>query len=228
MRRFPDDRAPGWDEKTPPSRGRRRHRSHRGMVILLVLVILAGLAAAGYFWMDSNRVISSRTVEFGLRNIGELATQAGYFTNVQTISDSRELFGITMPFTEKRYVYSYDGVVKAGINFEQVRLTLDGSTRTVTVTLPHARILSITVDENSFQVYDESKNIFNTLKIDDHNQAMIAMKQEITEKATTNGILTNAEANAELLITGFLRGTYPEDQYTIVYNWVDEEGSEQR
>ena len=223
MRRFPDEDVTARDRDRPR---RRRGGGRAAFRWAIILLVLAGLAAAGYFWADSNRVISSRTVEFGLRNIGELATQAGYFTNVQTISDSRELFGITMPFTQKRYVYSYDGVVKAGINFEQVNLSLDAQTRTVTVTLPHARILSITVDENSFQVYDETKNIFNTLKIGDHNQAMIAMKQEITEKATANGILTNAEANAELLITGFLRGTYPEDQYTIVYNWVDEEGSE--
>ena len=214
--------------------GQRRHRrlrakEHRfGFFRYAVLfLLLAALLVTGFYLIKNNRTITSRTVEFGLRNIGELATQAGYFTNVQTISDSRELFGIIIPFTQKRYVYSYDGVVKAGVNFEQVGVTSDPESKTVTVTIPHAKILSIEVDENSLQVYDESKNIFNTLKIQDHNQAMQAMKAEITEKATTNGILKNAEANAEVLITGFLSGSFPADEYRIEFNWVEEIPSEE-
>lgn len=200
-------------------------RFHWRLTLLIVLLI-AALLAVGYFLSMRNQSYTSRTVEFGLKNIGELATQAGYFTNVQTISDSREIFGITIPFTQKRYVYSYDGVVKAGVNFEQTSVTLDEASKVITVTLPRAEILSITVDEESFQVYDESKNIFNTLKIGDHNQAMLAMKQEITGKATANGILTNAESNAELLITGFLRGTFPEDTYTIEFHWIEKEAAQ--
>ncbi len=220
----------GEDGEYPrkPRRQRRETRSRgiRWRLIFLIVLLIAALLAVGYFLSRRNQVYTSRTVAFGLKNIGELATQAGYFTNVQTISDSREIFGITVPFTQKRYVYSYDGVVKAGVDFEQTGITLDEEKKTITVTIPRAKILSIEVDEGSFRVYDESKNIFNTLKIGDHNQAMIAMKQEITEKATGNGILTNAESNAEMLITGFLRGTFPQDAYTIEFNWVDEKAGE--
>ena len=219
----PSEKEPGFAGRRSSRRRKREERAprFRWSAAMMIILLIAALLAVGYFLTDRNRSYSSRTVEFGLKNIGELATQAGYFTNVQSISDSREIFGITIPFTQKRYVYSYDGVVKAGVNFEQTSISLDERTKTLTVTIPHAEILSITVDEESFRVYDEAKNIFNTLKIGDHNQAMIAMKKEITEKATDNGILTNAESNAEMLITGFLRGTFPEESYSIEFQWIE-------
>ncbi len=211
------DRQSGG-ERRPDSARRRRFFSKRPLVIA-VLALLLLCVLIGVFTAKSGKKITSRTVEFGLRNIGELATQAGYFTNVQTISGSRDIFGVTVPFTQSKYVYSYDGVVKAGVDFREITVSLDEPAKTLTVSLPAARILDVNVDEDSLVVYDESKNIFSPLKMNDIKDSITALKEEVRQKAVDNGILRNAESNAETLIKGFLQGAFSQDAYAIRFEW---------
>ena len=119
----------------------RRHAFRPGRVLILLLVLLLLLGAL--LWLGGSRLaVSSRITEMGLRNIGEMATQAGYFTSVQTIEKSRDVFGIEVPGTRSNYVYSYDGDIKAGLDFQEVRVDVNELTRVITVHLPEIRILS--------------------------------------------------------------------------------------
>ena len=196
-----------------------KHSFNKHIIIVLVIALVLLIAVLGFLTSKSNNKISSRTVEFGLKSIGELATQAGYFTSVQTINGSRDVFGVTVPFTQSKYIYSYDGVVKAGINFNEVQVSLNDINNIMTVTIPAPYIIDVTVDEDSLVVYDESKNIFSPLKLNEVRESISIMKQEVTEKAISNGILINAKNNAELLITGFLQGSFPQETYTINFIW---------
>ena len=197
-----------------------KHAFNRAAVLLTLILILALILTLGGISLMSRHVsVSSRTVEFGLRNIGELATQAGYYTSVQTINGSRELFGVTIPFTQSKYIYSYDGIVKAGVDFESVSVTLNDEEKKIVVSMPKAKILDVTIDEKSLVVYDETRNIYSPLKLNDFNDSLSSMKEEVTEKALHNGMLTAAEKNAETLITGFLMGMLQDDQYVFEFKW---------
>lgn len=202
--------------KTTRSRRRRKNPFLKNALIVLILMLMSAIGtfvALSY----SGITVSSKTTSFGLKNIGELATQAGYFTNVQMISSDREIMGVPIPFTQNKYIFSYDGVIKAGIDFSQIELVVDETEHIITVRLPEAIILSSEIDENSIRVYDETKNIFNPLKLDDFNMSLKALKTESQENAIANGLLDNATANAKLLITGFLSGMYDMQVYTIVF-----------
>ena len=100
---------------------------------------------------------------------------------------------------------------------------MDEQKKIITVTLPHAEILDVTVDETSLVVYDENKNIFSPLLLGDIQGSMLAMKADVQSKAEDNGILVNAEANAELMISGFLSGAYPASEYTVQFIWNERE-----
>ena len=202
-----------------------------GRTILLVLIIILLAACLFLGWQlysarfdDSGT--SSRTTQFGLRSIGELTTQEGYFTNVQTISDTRKLFGISFPFTGKKYVYSYDGVVKAGVDFERVSVTVDEAAKVIAVTLPEPEIFSVSVDPDSFVSYVDGDNLFNSLKVEDINRAQRAMIEEVRRKAVDNGLLENARSNAELLITGFVAGAYDLNEYRLEFRTLTEEAAQ--
>lgn len=208
-----------YNNNRPERRRRveRRPKRRKPRILLWLLIIVMMLGTCGYVGIRAVNIISSRNVQFSLKDIGELATQAGYYTNVQVISGSREIFGLAIPLTEKKYIFSYDGVIKAGYDFSEIRLDMDEIAMKVTVTLPEARILSNEVDQNSFTLLDESKNIFNTLKMEDVNESLTAMKKESEEKAVANGILENARTNAELLIRGFLASTIDMSKYTVEF-----------
>lgn len=186
---------------------------------LLILFILLALIIGGLIggFTRTNSKISGDTIKIGLKNIGELATQAGYFTNVQTIINSREILGVTIPFTQSKYIFSYNGIIKAGFNFSNVNVDKDDEHKKLIITLPEAYILSAQIDENTLKVYDESKNIFTPLKLEKINQSLVALKEEAKKSAIDNGILESARSNAEILIKGFLSSFLDKSQYSIEF-----------
>ena len=88
-------------------------------------------------------------------------------------------------------------------------------TRIVTVHLPEIRILSVEIKEDSFKLYNDGKNLFTSLKMEDVNQSMAELKKTARETAIANGILENARTNAETLIRGFLASAVDLNVYTI-------------
>ena len=186
----------------------------------VALLLLNQLKVIDLFPSRTEPVVSDTTVTFTLRDIGELATQEALMTRVHSFSDSRELFGITIPGTERRLLFSYDITVKAGLDFSEVQVTADTAAKTVRVTLPAARILDVTIDQESFRVYDETDNIFNALRSSDYNDAIGTMMQEGREYAEAHDILGHARRNAELLIRGFLAASYPAPEYTYSFHWA--------
>ena len=193
-----------------------RHAFRPGKIrlfLILAVVVVLGLG----FLAAARSNVSAKVTALGLRNIGELATQAGYFTSVQTIRKSRQVLGIEVPGTQSNYVYSYDGVIKAGLDFEDVDVQVDDLNHVIRVTLPEISVLSTEIDENSFVLYNDGSNLFTSLKLSEVNQSLGELKKKARESAIGNGLLENAKSNAQLLIRGFLAGLYDLSIYTIEF-----------
>ena len=158
-------------------------------------------------------VSGNKLTRLGFEDIGELATQAAYCTEVNVTEGARELFGLTIPFTQSKYVYSYDVVIKAGLDFGDIDWTVGEDT--ITVRLPEIRILSSEIDLDSFRVYVENESIFRRISLEENNEAMKALQASAQENAVANGLLDNARANAETILTGFFAGEYDLSQYTL-------------
>ncbi len=178
--------------------------------ITIIIIVTAAISS-------KNAEILSRTEAFGLKDIGMLITQEGYYTNVQCITDKRELWGVTIPFTTSKYIYSYSGKVTAGLDFSQIEIVTDEKSKTVTVKLPAVTLYDINIDNDTLKIYDESQSIFTPLSVKDLNDAQIAIKEEVRVTAVEQGILQSATKNAETLITGILSAAIDSEQYTIVY-----------
>ena len=186
------------------------------LVSLVVILICITIIAAMLIQTRKNQV-ESRNIAFGLKDMGELVTQAGYFTNVQSSTSTRQLFGMDIPFTTSKYIYSYDGVVKAGLDFAGIEVQVDDANRIVTLLLPEIEILDVNIDNDSLKIYDESQSIFTPLHISDVNEAQIELKEQVRQTAIDNGILEEAEKNARTIIGGFLSGTMDLKNYTIQF-----------
>ena len=215
----------------PPRRERRRPYRLRYSVlpsVLTALLIVAILMLAGILPNPFNRrswTAGTKVTEFGLKEIGELATQEGYFSVVQTVKLSRQVI-ITIPGSEETYVFSYDGHVKAGLDFAEIHVEVDNAARQVLVTLPETRILSVELSEDTFRQYNGGVNLLSQLTPEEISQARAKAKDKARETAIANGILDNARENAKMLITGHLAGYFDLDVYEIVYTEPSTEGEE--
>ena len=180
------------------------------ILILIVAVLCGGTLGLGQYLASRNKI-----TKLGFEDIGELATQAAYCTEVNVTEASREFYGITIPFTQSKYIYSYDVVIKAGFDFNQVKWTLDGST--IRVTLPEVKILSSQLDPDSFQLYHEAESIFMPITLEDNNEALKALVKSAEEEAVGNGLLEEARKNGELILKGFFANVYDPSEYTVEF-----------
>lgn len=196
----------------------RPNRANKNLLLVSLVVILISITIIAAMLIQTRKnQVESRTVAFGLKDMGELVTQAGYFTNVQSSTSTRQLFGMDIPFTTSKYIYSYDGVVKAGLDFSKIEVQVDDANRIVTVLLPEIEVLDVNIDNDSLKIYDESQSIFTPLHISDVNEAQIELKEQVRQTAIDNGILEEAEKNARTIISGFLSGTMDLKNYTIQF-----------
>lgn len=194
----------------------RAHQKVTGYVIAVIAFVVIGLCVYSTFFRGQG--ISSNVVEQRMQDIGELATQEAYVTIVNKDASKAKLFGIDVPLTDSKYIFSYDVTIKAGLNFADVSLTVDEKHKIVTVSLPEVTILGTSLDLDSLEVYDESSNIFNPLRISQMNTNQQLMEEQGKEKALSMGILEAAQSNAEVLMTSLLASSYPTPEWIIRFN----------
>ena len=101
----------------------------------------------------------SKSTKLTFEDIGELATQSAYVTEVNVTEDARDLFGIEIPFTQSKTIFSYDVVIKAGINFSDIQYSVDDTPKTISVTLPECKILANEIQKVCYSVF---KNMLRT------------------------------------------------------------------
>lgn len=149
-------------------------------------------------------VISLDVIYEDLKSIGELATVEYLFTDAARFSDSKQLGNWNIPFTEKSFTLKWDGIIKAGIQIDQIVIDVNQDAHTITVILPAAQILSYEVDSDSVEVLDEKNNIFNKISVNDKVQLDAATEAEMKDRAIHNGLLIRAQKNAEDIISRLL------------------------
>ncbi len=194
----------------------------RKVLLGLVIGIIVGAGGLLYFATHYDRnpsgkvsQIETSTIEYGLQDIGELATETYNFTKVSVYDSAKQFNGINIPFTKSKVIFSYDGTIKAGIEFSEITLEVDHENKKVTVSLPKAKILSSELDHDSFKLYDEKNSIFNPISVRDVNDTQNTLLTDARDEAVAAGLLERADRNARIIVENFIAG-YLED-YEIAF-----------
>lgn len=198
----------------------KKDRKNRIIFILSVLLIVSiGFPIVKeHFFSENKAEVSSQAVKLRLEDMGELATQEAYVTSVNTIDKSQKLFGsFQIPFTQTKYVYSYNCQVKAGYDFSKITVHVDDAKKTVTFHLPTCEILSTEIDTDSLKVYHEQESVFTPVKLKESNEALQKMKEDAQTQAIHNGIQKAAKENAQKMLKALVAQMLPEDEYTYAF-----------
>ncbi|MFR7990967.1 MAG: DUF4230 domain-containing protein [Anaerovoracaceae bacterium] len=177
-------------------------------VILCLIFFLIGRSSGG----EGNTEMSAVVLENRLTEISELATITYSYTNMAEFENSRDFYGVKLPFTTKSFIITYDGEINAGVDLSKAEVSVRGTR--VNITLPEAEILSHQIDEDSIEVFDETTSIFNPLKVEDYQAFNKDQKKKMEEKAESKGLLTEAKAKAISSITEMLSQILS-DEYTL-------------
>ena len=159
--------------------------------------------------------VSTDTLQEGLQGMGVLITQEYYFTQVEKYTKEKKFLKVLSSSSEM--MYSYDGAVQAGIDFEKIEISKDDSTKTLTITLPKSEIQTVTIDKDTFKVYSEKDSLWNPLKLDDYNLSLAEFEDAAKQKALDSGILERSDEQAKTLVENFISNFPSASEYGIVF-----------
>ncbi len=159
--------------------------------------------------------MSNEMIEEGLRAMGVLITEEYYFTQVEQYNASKKIAWVFK--AESEFTYSYDGVVSAGIDFEQIDVNVDNDNMKITVSIPEAEIQSVSIDYDSFKIYSEEQSIWNKLSIADYNTSLTDFEKTAKEKALNMGLIDKANNSAGVVISNFVNSLVDTQEYTVDY-----------
>lgn len=199
------------------TREKNRLRPFRTAKYLLLGVLLCAVVGTvcwftGRGGVEETTELDAVVLENQLTGISELASVTYSYTNMAQFKNSSEFYGMTVPFTTKSFILTYDGVIKAGVDLSAAEVRVSGTA--VTVKLPEAAILSHEIDEDSVEVFDEKTSIFNPFTVKDMAAFQADQKQAMEAKALDKGLLTEAAEKAKISVEALLSAALPEG-YTL-------------
>lgn len=178
--------------------------------VIIILVLLAAAFIAGMVFAahlaeqrenESPPRMTQQQIITELNAISEYAVLDYRYTNVAEFEDKIEFYGWKVPLTGKSFVISYDGSMKLGIaETPQVQLLGDE----IIIRLPPISVLSHEIFEDSLQILEQTKNLFNPLKIEDYATFAADQKLVVEQDALADGLYDEARANAEAQLSDML------------------------
>lgn len=197
-----------------------RRRGPFGMGrFLFTLILGAALAlyAASYldylhFAPDDSPTITGTILKDELKYVKDLVTVEYHYTN----ADKQEYESKSnIPFTKKSFIFSYDGVIRYGVDLKETAVQVDEASRTVIVTIPPSKLVSHEIDESSFRILDETSSLFNPVHFDDMTEFRQVQKTEMEKKAEARGLPQQARQQAAATIEALFRSTPGMENYDL-------------
>ena len=159
--------------------------------------------------------VSTETIRDGLANMGFLITQEYYFTQVEKYTKEKTFLKFIT--SQSEFMYSYDGTVLAGVDFEKIQIERDEDRSAIIVVMPASEIRTVTIDKNTFRIYSEKDSLWNPLKLEDYNISLVEFESAAKEKALASGILERSDEQARTLVQQFIGNLPNTDGYTVEF-----------
>ncbi len=208
--------------ESAPARRRSARTLLHGLVAVLVLVILAGLAGAGFLVA---RAVSGVDVDlFGttsvdrsapvvlreLRNVAEFTAATGEFQS--TVDVEKDVAVLPAVLAGERTIYVGVGTVDARVDFSALArdAVTVGPDRTVRITLPAPTLSTPAIDPARSYVADRDRGIVNRVAgvfrdspTSERELALVA-QQRLARAARASDLAARAERNTAAMLEGLL------------------------
>lgn len=168
----------------------------------------------------ASKEVNIELITSEIRDIGELATIEYLYTDAGKFEDPAKVFGKEIPFsfTTKSFIAKWDGIIKIGVNVDEITVEVRDYNKEIVVHIPEAVILSHEIDEESIETLDEKNGLFNSIKVDDIREFDAISKEAMEQRAIENGLLDKAYENAKAIIYKLIdTGVVEELGYTITF-----------
>ena len=190
------------------------------LAILIALLVGAAAAAGGifYFHMKAQPKVDAKSLMERLEESSELTVEKNFYTGIVRFEEG------TIRFIDKNgFNMKYEAEIDAGFELENVNIEVNDDS--VVVTVPEAKILSVSIDPDSLEFYDNQVSLIKTDRKEATKQALQAAQKDAEEHATGKVILEAANKRAEIIFKGILEGGVGDREIIVNVVGADNAGS---
>lgn len=168
--------------------------------------------------IEERPTLDSFTVRQLLTPLSQLTTLQYSYQDVELYENSRQLFGMELPFTQQQILYTYSGTVHAGVDLAALEITVDEAERTIHVQLPQPAILAHEIDEDSFAFYTVKDSLFTRVQLEQFTAQIADLKAEKERQLALDGdFYTQVLDNAQQVIAGLLGAADSTRAYRVAF-----------
>ena len=174
------------------------------MSVIVTLLLVASIAIN--VWLlrrrrnPKKRSVRSTLIQ-GIKSVKELTTLRQHFQSVVIFKDSKALFGLSIPGTERKFILKYGGVIACGNDLESIQISDRFAVNGIRIAVPRSKLLDIYADMKSVQVYDQRAGIFTSIELNDQNREIANNLEEVRQEAVQSDMLQRADENTRMVLT---------------------------
>ena len=184
-------------------------KTKTGRIVSLSILIVILLLILLIIFRNPNEKVDSEILINTIKQSSELTTAEINYKGIAQFKDK----GIIV-LNRSDFLMQYTATARIGIDLEEVSIKANNLTKTVSITIPHAKVLDIKIDPSKIKYYDEKFSLFNFNKKEDANKAQELAEKSAKEEIENLGVIKMADDQAATLIKGLIHNLIP-DNYDI-------------
>lgn len=115
---------------------------------------------------------------------------------------------------------AYEGTMKFGVDmseFTEKDITIDKENKTITAKIPHSKLLSHEINEDSWMITEEKNGMFNKLEPSDDASARKQAKEQALETEKIDKLIAKADTKTQKQIKKFLELSCPKMEVNVEF-----------
>jgi hypothetical protein len=199
----------------------------------ILIILLLGIGCGVFFGrkIEFRKNNDKFTVNSTVKEILPVSEYAGlvyHYSSVVSHSQVNKLFKLNLPLTEKKSIYTIDGVIKLGIDGREIKINV--ASNKIKISVPAIKILSHEIFPETFKIYDEKTSIFNRYSLKEYNEIGKQHKQnKENDVLQDKGLLIQAGELIEQQFGSILKNIpWIKDVFTVVFEWEEEDSIDSR
>lgn len=200
--------------KNLPAGGLSKAKLILAAVLAIALIVLLLVGNVYQFVTKQTQQVTTDSLREEIVPVAKMTTYEYNFTQIMAIDDTGNPWELKNPITSKLYVATVDGTASIGVDAEKIEcdssMGVNGTLKSVSITLPHSEILSIDIDQSTLHPYAD-EGTFNKASKDDLNELYIKARQDQTDKVGDSGMLDKSDERVKELISNQIQSLYGND-----------------
>ena len=153
-----------------------------------------------------------------ITEISELASlEYDYEGDASYNGSAKRILDFEIPFSSKSMKVFYKGTIKMGTDLSGLDVDMNEDNTKLVITIPHSKILSHEIDNDSWEIKDVKNGLFNRVSLEDNNEFIKQQKKIMEDKVKKDGLLEQADEKTAKQLANFMTMSYPELEVEVKF-----------